>query len=394
MSEVTGQERSSSRREPSADVAGAIRDVVATVPSRRGAKADIPNAGERFTKAGSQMSNVVALSHHAAPADDDLSVSNRSHVRASVRTPTSAPDLSALSFFPSSKRIVESRASLSSRGSDFRYVSHSFRNAAIVGSIDPDCGIHTAVVKMDARIIPLSLLPSLGEKSSMSVATNIRALLEERKMSANALSVAAGLNRDTVGQILKGRGANPRSDTIAKLANALGVEPAALLSGEAAGRPAIRAAEILLPVRYSVAAGVWLEAQDYLGQAEPNLVPVRQIPRYAGVDQWLERVAGDNLDRFAPPGSLVHVVDVGQFDYQPQHCDIVVVERSRAGATLFERSLRWLSVIGGEILLRNHSHNPRWGAPIPLTANQSGADETVRIVGLAIQSIMPLDQRE
>lgn len=63
----------------------------------------------------------------------------------------------------------------------------------------------------------------------MTFAANLDALMRERKIDAAKLARDAGMNRTGVYDILSGKSLNPRLDTLAKLAGALRVSPAALL---------------------------------------------------------------------------------------------------------------------------------------------------------------------
>jgi len=58
---------------------------------------------------------------------------------------------------------------------------------------------------------------------------NVQRLRHERRLSQQALADLAGVSTQYVGLVESGR-ANPRSTTLAALASALGVVPAALLS--------------------------------------------------------------------------------------------------------------------------------------------------------------------
>lgn len=62
------------------------------------------------------------------------------------------------------------------------------------------------------------------------VADNIAAEMARRGMNAAQLGRDAGLNLTGVYDILSGKSNNPRLDTIQKIATALGVSPASLMS--------------------------------------------------------------------------------------------------------------------------------------------------------------------
>lgn len=224
----------------------------------------------------------------------------------------------------------------------------------------------------------------------MPIATTIKRLLEEQGLTANALSISAGLPRDAISDILKGKSKNPRADTIAKIARALGVDPAVLILGNAIpSLPASMGHEIMLPVRFAVAAGLWREVEDWQ-QVEPEMQPVPSSPGYDGLPQWLERVEGDSMDRIVPPGSYIHVVDAIALEYEPKTGDLVVVERTRDQGALRERSLKQIEVTKGVVRLWPRSHNARWSQPLEFSDGGDHDDEVVQTVGVVIRAFMNL----
>lgn len=223
----------------------------------------------------------------------------------------------------------------------------------------------------------------------MTVADNIRRLLEESGLSANAASLRAGLPRDAISDILKGKSAHPRADTIAKIARAFDVDPGTLLTGRRqAAAPRLGAEEVELPIRYDVAAGLWKEFEDFHDQLEPQTYPVPQAAPFNAFPQWLERVVGDSMDRLVPPGSLVHVVDAIAMEYEPREDDLVVVQRTRAQGSLVERSLKQVCTTADGLQLWPRSHNARWSKPLDLSSGADNDDEVVQVVGLVIRAYM------
>ncbi len=232
----------------------------------------------------------------------------------------------------------------------------------------------------------------------MDIAQNLRRVLEQRGLSANAASKKAGLPRDAISDILNGRSEFPRANTLMAIARALDVDPAVILVGSNTDNSsvgsAIGANEVLLPVRFEVAAGMWKEVEDYHDQLEAETKYVPQIAAYIGVPQWLERVIGDSMDRLVPPNSLVHVVDTIALEYEPRQDDVVVVQRSRSQGALVERSLKQVALNDGIIELWPRSHSGRWTKPIPLSADDGSDDEVVQVVGIVIRAYMDFDKRE
>lgn len=71
------------------------------------------------------------------------------------------------------------------------------------------------------------------------LADRIARRLETLGLTARSASLAAGIGPDGIRNILRGKSANPRRDTIAKLAVVLGLEPADLMDDTAQGQAAV-----------------------------------------------------------------------------------------------------------------------------------------------------------
>ena len=118
----------------------------------------------------------------------------------------------------------------------------------------------------------------------------------------------------------------------------------------------------VLSLRFEVRHGAWYECAGpafsiYYGGVVPSLQP---DVRYAGACQWLELVCDDSADILIQPGALAHVVDASEIDYAPRQGDWVLVERSRAGGQLMERTIRQVDIEGQVVRLRLRSSNPKW----------------------------------
>lgn len=137
-----------------------------------------------------------------------------------------------------------------------------------------------------------------------------------------------------------------------------------------------------LPVRYKVAAGVWLEMAD--SSQALGFAPVSVDPDYEGHAQWLEEVDGDSMDKVFPPGTFVHVVSTESIQYEPRTGDHVVVIRTRHQGGLVERSLKAVRITKGRVELWPESTNPAWSKPLSFTDGAADDDVTVEITGLVI----------
>lgn len=226
----------------------------------------------------------------------------------------------------------------------------------------------------------------------------VRKLLEEQGKTPRALSLAMGDNPYVVRDILNEKSKNPRSDTLSKMAEALGVSLGEILLPNAladdgpafvGATPDPRIVPRFLPVCHRVQAGLWYEvdgfAQDY--PAPPQAV--LPDPRFAEWPQWLEEVVGDSVNLRIAPGGFAHVVDAVAMGYAPRNGDYVVVERRRAGGHLRERTIKQLEVTETGVKLWPRSTNAKWSEPITLTDGCADEDVEVEIVGLVIGAYSP-----
>lgn len=157
----------------------------------------------------------------------------------------------------------------------------------------------------------------------------------------------AGLGRDAVRNVLRGRSSGASMKTLAALAPVLGVSVLWLAGGQdetlatqsilgtgtTLGGPGLT-----LQVRREVGAGYWVafKQNSAVTLGGGMVVPDPEFPTEL---QWMERVIGDGAAPDYPAGSLIHVVDITLVG-APRRGDHVVVERSRPGGRETERSIR------------------------------------------------------
>lgn len=209
----------------------------------------------------------------------------------------------------------------------------------------------------------------------------LRGVMEETGLSVTNWAKAADVARTTIARPLgEDYEFVTSSRTLQKLADGAGVEPPNLTAAPT------RIRGNFLPVRYRVQAGHWIEQDAYAQSFSGPERPVSPDPRYTGMQQWLEEVVGDSIDREISPGSFAHVVDAIDMGYEPAHNDFVVVERKRDGGHLCERSIKQIVVTqDGEIQLWPRSYNPAWCKPLSMTDGAGDGEEVeVSIVGVVI----------
>lgn len=214
----------------------------------------------------------------------------------------------------------------------------------------------------------------------------LRAIIAERGTTPRAVSRAIGSNDTLVRDILSGKSKNARGDTMAKIAEHLGVPVSELMSG--VDLPEGPSAEQLteLPLIGPVQAGAWLAVDDTV-QDEPQMMAVALDRRYPTARQWLREVRGDSMNaRNVYPGDLAHLVELIGSGVSLNSGMIVEVTRTRDGGALREVTLKEVEVKDDGIVLWPRSINPRWKDPVRLD-DGSGSDITVEITGLLIAKI-------
>lgn len=216
--------------------------------------------------------------------------------------------------------------------------------------------------------------------------TRIEERLEALGLSPRAASLKAGLSPDAIRNIQRGKSSRPRGEALAALARALECDVRYLLGETDAVGEAAPGGQLILPVRYTVAAGAWREVDD-TAQTHRAQSPAQVIPGYERWPQWLEEVEGDSINRLIPDGALVHVVDAQAMSYEPRHDDLVVVLRTRSGGHLQERTLKQVELKPHGILLWPRSYNDRWSKPLDLSEGVEDDEEvTVQIVGKVLRA--------
>lgn len=207
----------------------------------------------------------------------------------------------------------------------------------------------------------------------MSLRTRVTERLEALGLTPQAASLQAGLGRDAVRNILRGRSVSASPTTLAALAPVLGVT-ASWLGGYNDGPQAVMGE--LLQVKHCVGAGYWAQVGE---AAQGEVGMVLSDPSMRGFGQWLERVVGVDMDREYPPGTLLHVVEPAAINHAPRPGDHVVISRARDNEE--ERLVREVVAVGERLMLRTNTSYPKWEGTTPL-------DEAL-VVGLVLGSYRP-----
>ena len=206
-------------------------------------------------------------------------------------------------------------------------------------------------------------------ETDRGVLDRITQRIAELGLTEAGAAKAAGLGASAIRNIREGKSQSPRLDTVRKLAPALQVSPEWLAFG--ADEDMVRAqAEtaatepFLMPVIGEVAAGRWLEIDEFVD--EPAYEPISITPdrRWPAEHQFGLKVHGDSINRFARDGDVIHCVAAGPTRYRPKQGDMVVVELRRAAGHLRQRTAKRFHREDTHIELWPDSDHERWQKPI------------------------------
>lgn len=213
---------------------------------------------------------------------------------------------------------------------------------------------------------------------------NLKRLMEQRGISASALSSRAGKSRTVVGKIIDGSAKNPRSDTLTAIAKVLETTVGELTGED--GMVAVRSSAT--PVRWVAAAGIWREA-DYPDTDETVEFEIPTITR-DGRPRYLCHVRGDSMNRVnINDGDYLVCLAFEDTDCVMRTGQIVVVERTKGGGDI-ETTVKVLRCAPDHYELVPMSKNPRH--KIIIVPNNDTPDDgiEVRIVGVVESRFTPL----
>lgn len=223
-------------------------------------------------------------------------------------------------------------------------------------------------------------------KSAVLAATGEGAPFTPRSLS---LKASGGKNPDLVRDLIKrGQDRSPSFETIAGLANALGVDIPMFM----AVNPAIRAGETIKVVG-SVEAGAWRQVAEWDLDSQYDLAvmpaPVGNAERFG-----LE-VTGYSMDKIFPPGIILDVLAIpGTPGLEPQVGDIVIVRR-RQGDLIETTCKRLARADDNTLELRSESTRAEFSDPIK-TGSPDAAhhiDSETTIIGIVNSAISQVFRR-
>lgn len=215
----------------------------------------------------------------------------------------------------------------------------------------------------------------------------IRELRKAKGLSLERLAELSEVSISYLGRIETGE-RRMNSDSLAAIAKALGVPPAALILPDSQPNadplpieaPADRASPSIKIIG-EVAAGVWREANA--DAFEPMPVSIAHDGRFPIEALYALRVRGTSINRQAPDGSLILCLDAFHAPRPPRDGDWIVARRTRNGFA--ETTVKRFRVReDGSAFLEPDSTDPNHQAPIAV-GDHDGDD--VQVVAFVLDFI-------
>lgn len=198
----------------------------------------------------------------------------------------------------------------------------------------------------------------------------------------------AGLHRDTVRDVRRGKRKSLSAPNLAALAEALGTNASWLLGTEASrDETQEQVQELGLQYGGVVEAGAF-RPQNMMDQdAERILIPIAPDPRFPARHQHCFRVVGNSMDKARIfEGMYVVALDVYVWEQQFGEIEddkLVVVSRRPVGDTIRELTVKRLRLFRDRVELRpesSDSSHETYTFPLPTVENDEAQIEVIAVV--------------
>lgn len=130
-----------------------------------------------------------------------------------------------------------------------------------------------------------------------------------------------------------------------------------------------------------VAANSWIDVDD-MDFGFENEEPIPASAKWPAEFQYGLVVEGNCLNRIAPNGSRLEVLDIKKAMIEPSPGDLVIVERRRFGGQMIERTAKRLRLTTSGYELWPESTDPAHQEPINLGTSELGVE--VEMIGIVL----------
>lgn len=215
-----------------------------------------------------------------------------------------------------------------------------------------------------------------------TLAERVTALREKKGLNQSELGRRIRVSPQAIQKLEAGKTESPRF--IVELARELGVSPDYLKTGVATTLtkvPGSSGKVESVPVRGTVKAGQWQAIEDWELEVDEHVPSSSEYP----IDwQYAFIVEGESLNKIANSGDRLVCVDLIASGISIKDEDLVVVERSRDGGQLIERTAKRVRQTIRGIELWPESTHPAHQTPIEYLSNDDPEHNSVRILAKVI----------
>lgn len=223
--------------------------------------------------------------------------------------------------------------------------------------------------------------------SNKEIAERMKWLRKDHlKLTQEQVATRLGdITRGAVGNWERGEGI--KRANVLRFAETFGVSFDWLVTGR--GKPFDNVSETLalkvagttsgsIPVHGTVAAGVWQEANTLDGLTPHEEVP--PTPEYPLEWQIALSVSGTSLNKIAQDGDRLICLDIAKSGADVTDGDLVIVERSRMGGQLIERTAKRIRKTMKGLELWPESTHPDFQSPIEYKPDGDEDHNEVRVI--------------
>jgi SOS-response transcriptional repressor LexA len=209
--------------------------------------------------------------------------------------------------------------------------------------------------------------------------------------------ISGGHDHTVLRRVLSGETKSPRIDTLRAIASVLECDLAYLTNevdqiGMPAStlKPTIKAP--VVPIVGKVEAGRFYPVDDE-GQDEPQEMPAPRHHRFPQARHMAYEVVGDSMNKFGIfPGDFLICVAWEDTGYTLTDGLVLVIEQSRNGGHMRERTVKQVEIRGRDFALVPRSTNPAH-KEIVLRADGQDDGREVYVVGLVYHVSRPINMR-
>lgn len=225
----------------------------------------------------------------------------------------------------------------------------------------------------------------MSEDQASPAVARIQERLKALGLSERAASIQAFGHPSAIRNMRTGATKDPGIHTLEKLAPVLQAPVEWLAFGvgmASAGASRVKSAleQLYLPVTGEVQAGNWREHDGTIDHAVFDPVPVPADPRWPSEAQYVLITRGNSINRLAKDGDLLHCVDAEATNYEAANGDLVIIERTRFGGAMIERTAKRYYHKNEVFELWPDSDDPDFQKPIVVDPQDAEEGASMRVL--------------